>query len=296
MTNKKYTIGVDLGGTKIAAGLATKSGKIINELEILTEAKEGHKEVIKKIKDSIYAVAGKKIKQVGKIGVGAPGTVIYKEGVVMYPPNLPGWKEINLRDLLKKEFKIPVHVDNDANCAALAEAKFGAGKDVKDFVYVTISTGIGGGIIINKKIYRGAVGAAGEIGHIFISKDGKKCSCGQYGHFEGLAAGGAINRHYGVTALEVAEAAKKHKRWAFKIINEVADTVGIGFANIINILNPELIIVGGGLSNMGETLLQPIRFALRKYALPLPYQSVKIVQAKLGTKSGLKGAIALAQS
>lgn len=294
--SKKYIIGVDLGGTKIATGLATKSGKIIKETEILTEAQDGPKEVLNRIKESIYAVAGKKIKQVAKIGVGAPGTVNYKEGSVLYPPNLPGWKEVNLRDLIKKEFNAPVYVDNDANCAALAEAKYGAGQEIKDFVYVTISTGIGGGIIINKKIYRGAIGAAGEVGHMFITKDGKKCSCGQYGHFEGLAAGGAINRHYGVTALEVTEAAKKHKRWAFKIINEVADTIGLGFANIVNILNPELIVVGGGLSNMGEILLQPIRFALKKYALPLPYKSVKIVRAKLGTKSGLRGAIALAQS
>ncbi|NQU16877.1 MAG: ROK family protein [Candidatus Saganbacteria bacterium] len=290
---KKYVIGVDLGGTKIAAGLATKTGKIINELEILTEAKEGHKEVINRIIESIYAVAGKKIKQVGKIGVGAPGTVDYKEGRVLYPPNLPGWKEINLRDLLKKEFHVPVYVDNDANCAALAEAKFGAGQNISNFVYVTISTGIGGGIVINKKIYRGTIGAAGEIGHISIQREGKTCSCGQIGHFEGLAAGGAINQQYGVSPIEVHEAAQRKKRWAFKIINELADTIGLGFANIVNILNPELIIVGGGISNMGELLLQPIRFALRKYALPLPYSSVKIVRAKLGTKAGLKGAIAL---
>lgn len=294
MAVKKYVIGVDLGGTKIAAALANTKGKTVKEVTIPTEAGKGHKEVIENIKNAVYRAADKKIKEVGAIGIGAPGTVDYENGIVMHPPNLPGWKEINLKKLLKEEFGIPVLVDNDANCAALAELEFGAGIDAKNFVYVTISTGIGGGIVINRKIYRGAIGAAGEVGHISINKDGKKCSCGQHGHLEGLAAGGAIHRHYGVTAIEVEEGAKNKKQWAFKIINEVADTIGLGFANIVNILNPELIIVGGGLSNMGELLLQPIRFALRKYALPLPCSSVKIVRAKLGTKSGIRGAIALA--
>ncbi|MFC1496376.1 ROK family protein [Candidatus Margulisiibacteriota bacterium] len=293
--NGKFIIGVDLGGTKIAAALATLKGKIKKEMEFPTDAGKGPQAVIKNVARAISEVAGPNLKQVKAIGIGAPGAVLYDKGIVTYPPNLPGWKEINLKKILEKEFEIPVEVDNDANCAALAEGQFGAGVDAKNFVYVTISTGIGGGIIINKKLYRGAVGAAGELGHICIEKKGKKCSCGKLGHLEGLAAGGAIHRHYGVSPKEINAAAKNKKRWAFKIINEVADTIGLGFASVINILNPEMIIVGGGLSNMGETLLQPIRFAIRKYALPLPYQTVKIVRAKLGTKSGLYGAIALAQ-
>lgn len=289
-----FVVGIDLGGTKIATALADRSGKIKKHILIKTQAAEGPIKVISNIMDSVKKVAGKSIDKVECIGIGAPGAVIFKKGIVTYPPNLPGWKEINLKDILKKEFKTTIKVDNDANCAALAEAKYGAGKNIKNFVYVTISTGIGGGIIINGKIYRGAVGAAGEVGHVSITRDGKVCSCGQKGHLEGLAAGGAIHRHYGVTALEVEEAAIRKKPWAFKVINEIADTIGLGFANIINILNPELIVVGGGLSNMGELLLQPIRFSIKKYALPLSYSSVKIVKARLGTKAGLIGAVALA--
>lgn len=290
---KKLIIGIDLGGTKIAAGLANEKGKILKEIVVPTEAQKGHKEVLEKIKEAIRAVGEKKLNRVKAIGIGSPGTVDYENGIVLYPPNLPGWKEINLKKIIGEEFKITTYVDNDANCAALAEAKYGAGIGIKNFVYITLSTGIGGGIIIDGKLYRGIKGAAGEVGHISIMKDGKKCSCGKYGHLEGLAAGGAIHRHYGVTAIEVAKGAKEHKSWAFKIINEVADIIGLGFANIVNILNPELIVVGGGLSNMGETLLQPIRFALKKYALPLPYESVKIVKAKLGARAGLQGAISL---
>lgn len=293
MKNKKYIAGVDIGGTKIAAGLANLSGKIIAELNIPTEAIKGPEMVIYNVKESIRQVSNNFSKRIECIGIGAPGAVLFKKGIVSYPPNLPGWKEINLKEILQKEFKVPVIVDNDANCAALAEAKFGAGRNFKNFIYVTLSTGIGGGIIIDGKLYRGAIGAAGEVGHITIEKEGKKCSCGKLGHLEGLAAGGAIHKHYGVSALEIEEAAKLHKRWAFNIINEIADIIGIGFANVINILNPELVVVGGGLSNMGETLLQPIRFAVRKYAIPLSYSSVNIVRAKLGTRAGLIGAISL---
>ena len=154
-------IGVDLGGTKIAAALSTEEGKIITDVNIPTEANQGKKQVIANIKKAINNLIRGQKAQICCIGIGAPGPVLYEKGIVIEPPNLPGWKSVNLKMILEKEFKVPVSLDNDANCAALGELHFGAGRKARHFIYITLSTGIGGGIIIDKKIYRGANGSAG---------------------------------------------------------------------------------------------------------------------------------------
>lgn len=290
---KIMIIGIDLGGTKISGVLATPSGKVLMDVNIPTEAKKGKKVVFKNIKKAIdMLIMSKKVK-IKAIGIGAPGPILYEKGIVVEAPNLPGWKKVHLKEIFEKEYKVPVFVDNDANCAALAEAWFGAGKFATHFLYMTVSTGIGGGIIINKKLYRGATGSAGEFGHMTIHIDGPKCGCGHYGHLEAHASGTAMKKKMGMEAVSVELAARQGDKKALKAIEETAHYLAIGIANLVNIFNPEMVVIGGGLSNMKELLFKPIRRDFKKYALTLPAKSVKIVKAKLGNQAGVLGAVAL---
>ncbi|MFH1361332.1 MAG: ROK family protein [bacterium] len=286
-------IGIDLGGTKIAGVLTTPSGKVLTDVHLPTEASKGKKQVIENIKKAIHLLIQSQKIKLKAIGIGAPGPILYDKGIVVEAPNLPGWKRVNLKKILEKDYNVPVFVDNDANCAALAEAWFGAGKFAKHFVYITVSTGIGGGIIIDKKLYRGAIGSAGEFGHMTVKVGGPKCGCGKNGCLEALASGTALKRKTGIDAYALELAARQGDKKAIEAINEAAHYLAIGFGNIINILNPEMIIVGGGLSNMRELLFKPINAKLKDYALTLPAKSVKIVRAKLGDQAGVLGAAAL---
>src|SRR3989338_1901375 len=289
-------IGIDLGGTKIAAALATPDGKIVTDVNIPTEAQKGKKQVIDNLKKAVYTlIRGQKVK-ISCLGLGVPGPILYEKGIVIEPPNLPGWKQVNLKKILEKEFKVPVHLDNDANCAALAEAFFGAGQKARHFIYMTISTGIGGGIIVDRKIYRGAIGAAGGFGHMVLDSKGYVCGCGNVVCLEALASGSAIKKRAGMDAISVELAARQGDKKAQKVIAVTAHYLAVGIANLVNIFNPELVILGGGVSKMRELLLTPIRKEFKDYALSLPAKSVKIVRAKLGTKSGVLGAVALCLS
>jgi len=286
-------IGVDLGGTKIAAALANADGKIITDITLPTEAKKGKKYVIDNLKKAIYTLAKGHKATIDCIGIGVPGPILYEKGIVIEPPNLPGWKRVNLKKLLEKEFNVPIHVDNDANCAALAEARFGAGKKAHNFIYMTISTGIGGGIIIDRKLYRGTIGAAGEFGHMIIDSKGFTCGCGNVGCLEALGSGTAIKKRAGMDAIAVELAARQGDKEAQQVIRETAHYLAIGISNLVNIFNPEMVILGGGVSKMRELLLTPIRKEFRQYALKLTARGVKIVRAKLGSESGVLGAVAL---
>ena len=286
-------IGVDLGGTKIAAALAYSTGKVITDLTLPTEAAKGKKQVLANLKKAIYTLAQGNKAKITCIGVGVPGPILYDKGIVIEPPNLPGWKRVNLKKILQDEFKVPVHIDNDANCAALAEARFGAGKKARHFIYMTISTGIGGGIIIDRKLYRGMIGAAGEFGHMIIDSKGFTCGCGNVGCLEALGSGTAIKKRSGMDAIAVELSARQGDKKAIAVIEETAHYLAIGIANLVNIFNPELVIVGGGVSKMRELLLDPIRKEFKKYALTLTAKNVKIVRAKLGSESGMLGAVAL---
>jgi glucokinase len=286
-------IGIDLGGTKIAGVLITPSGEILTDIQVPTEASKGKERVLRNIKKAIRLLYHEHRQEVSSIGIGAPGPILYEKGIIVEAPNLPGWKRVNLRKILEREFKIPVNLDNDANCAALAEARFGAGKKARNFIYITVSTGIGGGIVINKNLYRGTIGAAGEIGHMIIDPHGPQCGCGNFGCLEALASGSALKRMTGMDPLAVELAARQGNKKALRAIKEIAHYLAIGIANLVNIFNPELVIIGGGLSNMRELLLVPIRQEFKKYAMTLSARSVRIVRARLGTKAGALGAAAL---
>ncbi len=184
---QKYAIGVDLGGSSIKIGIVSETGKLINKISVKTEAEKGPKSVIEKIVHGIYDLTEKSKYKISGIGIGCPGVVTPGKGIVEKPPNLPGWDKVNIGKIISKEFKRQVFVDNDANAAAIGELTFGSGKKYKSFIMITLGTGVGGGIVIDKKIYHGDFGAAGEIGHISIDYNGPKCNCGSYGCIEAYA-------------------------------------------------------------------------------------------------------------
>lgn len=315
---KRFIIGVDLGGTKIATGIIDINGKILSKNKEPTLIKNGPEGVIsqmirmveenlKKIKISLKEVKG--------IGIGAAGPLDTKKGIIIEPPNLPGWKNVQLVKPFKEKFSLPVYLDNDANAACLGEWYFGAGKGTKNMVYLTVSTGIGGGVIIEGKLYHGANDNAGEIGHMTINPDGPLCGCGNRGCLEAHASGTSIARYAKeilkgykgktlilefsenniekVTAEIVFKSAKAGDRLAEKIVNKTSEYLGIGVANVINIFNPEKVVLGGGVTKAGEMLFKIVRKVAKERAMSSLFKAVKIVPAKLKGDVGIIGAATL---
>lgn len=289
-------IGVDLGGTKILTSLADTEGKIISTVRIDTQAKLGPEKVIANIIKSINLVAKQArvpLSRISKIGIGAPGPIL-GQAIVVSPPNLPGWRNVNIKSILQRELNKKIYVENDANAAAFGEFSFGAGKGFKNLIYITLSTGIGGGIIIDGKVYTGSIGTAGEIGHMVIDPKGPKCGCGNRGCLEALAAGPAIAKMAGQkSALEAELAARRGNKKAQNAINKAAKYIGIGIGNLNNILNPDIFVIGGGVSNMGRLLLDPVKHWARQYSMEASRKSLIIVPAKLKNNAGVMGAIAI---
>ena len=290
-------IGIDLGGTKILTALSDNKGRVIATVKMDTQAKLGVNKVVDNIIETVNIVllkAGIPKSKISAIGIGAPGPIAGNSAIVS-PPNLPGWKRVNLKKMLEKALRKPVFVENDANAAALAEYRFGSGRGTKNFIFLTVSTGIGGGIILNGKLFGGASGTAGEVGHMVIDPNGPKCGCGNRGCLEALAAGPAIARMAGrKDALQAELAARKGDKKALKAINDAGMYIGIGIANLNNLLNPELFAIGGGISNMKELIFKPIRYWAKECSLTEPAKTLKIVPARLKTEAGVMGAIAVA--
>lgn len=315
-----YYLGIDLGGTKISTALMDREGDILAQDYRPTLAKGGQEAVLQRILDATQAVmsqADATADQVIAIGVGAPGPMEAKEGILTAPPNLPGWVNVPLKRLIEEGTGIRTFLENDANAAALAEFHYGAGIGSKNMIYVTVSTGIGGGIILNRELYYGSNGAAGEVGHMTLLRDGPLCGCGNRGHLEALASGTAIAREarerlargiqtrigvlaHGdpeqVTAQLVAQAAADGDAEAQEIIHHAMEFLGIGMANLANIFNPDLIVIGGGLTNLGELLFEPVRRIVRNTAFDIIADNVQVVPAKLGSDVGVIGAAAVAIS
>jgi glucokinase len=310
-----FLIGVDLGGTKIHTALADREGQVLSEVRIPTEATKGPEWVIKRILDTInqtIQVAGINQGSVLGVAVGSPGPLSIKTGVVHSAPNL-GWHEVPLRKLLEERLQKPVYIDNDANLAALGEHVYGAGRGVAHMVFITVSTGVGCGIILNGRVFHGVDGGAGELGHMKIMPDGPLCSCGSRGCLEALASGTAIARvarelvatgegasilkHSGgnpgeITAITVTAAAAAGDEEAAGIVAEAARYLGIGISNVINIFNPELIVLGGGVMEIGQPLWQGVWKEVNSKALPSPRMQVRLVSAALGQRAGVLGAVA----
>lgn len=313
------TIGIDLGGSKILAAVIDRQGRVLSAERSTTPADEGHEAVIRSIVASANsALAGASLSpsQLFAVGVGAPGLVDPETGIVATSPHLPGWCDIPLRDLIQERLGRRTFLINDANAAAIGELCFGAARSARNFIYITLSTGIGGGIVIDGKVYSGAIGAAGEVGHMTIDDDGPQCNCGNRGCWEALASGTALAREArqriregaatsiprcagsgveGITAETVHRAAKQGDGLARELIERTGHYVGVGLANLINIFNPELIVIGGGLSNIGDMLFEPALRVASERAYGASFRAVRFAPAELGPNSGVIGAAAHAR-
>jgi len=311
-------LGVDLGGSKILTAVVKPRGEMLSSDESTTPATESHEVVIQSIIDSVHSAlkhASCTISEISAIGIGAPGISNPEAGILFTSPNLPGWRNVLLRDIIQNKLDKKAFLINDANAAALGELYFGAARGTHNFIYITLSTGIGGGIVINGKIYTGAIGTAGEVGHMTIDDNGPLCNCGNKGCWEALASGTALAREAKrrikegtktailkyvdgdsekVTAQIIHSAAEQGDKLAKDLIARTGYYVGVGMANLINIFNPELIVIGGGLSNIGDMLLKPAFKVATERSYKEAFQAVRFVAAGLGRNSGVLGAAAFA--
>ncbi|MFO7290549.1 MAG: ROK family protein [Bacillota bacterium] len=301
-------IGVDVGGTKIAAARVEPDGSLSRRFRADTRADEGPDGVIERICQGIEQVMGEE--KVEGIGIACPGPLDARTGVVLSPPNLPGWDRIPLKDRLEERFGVPVRVENDANAAAWGEYLLGAGRGADPMVYITVSTGIGGGIVLDGRLYRGADTFAGEIGHTIVDPGGAPCSCGRRGCLEALASGTAIAR-------AAAEAVRKGNRRireaggsepraehvfaayrdgdedASRIVREAVRHLAIGISNIVHLFNPRAVVIGGGVARAGDALFAPLRERIRAFLMPSFAGTFELLPAKLGEDAGVVGAAAL---
>ena len=311
-------IGIDVGGTNVKIALVDDKGKIIYSNSVPTYANMGYEYTVNNIKQAIRDLlkeTNTSSKDIEGIGFGFPGQVDYQHGVVRLAPNIPGWVNVPIAKVFEEEFKIPTRVDNDVRCAALGELNFGAGKGCENLICITVGTGIGSGLIINGKLVRGASNSAGEIGHIKLDMTGGPlCGCGDRGCLEAFASGPSIvsmaeeyirggkSTKYrelanpDITPYIVSEAAKQGDRVAQKIFTIMGEYIGIGLTSVVNLLNPEKIIIGGGVADAGEILLNPIREMIAKRAIPVSADAVEVVPAQLGNTAGVIGASLLIKS
>jgi glucokinase len=320
---KRWVIGVDLGGTNIVVGVLPLNGgdgQVLALLEARTEAVRGAKFVVDRIihmveasiADVLSGHGGERSDFAG-IGIGSPGPLNRKTGTIINTPNL-GWRNFPLRDLIANSVGLPAALDNDANCATYGEWWLGAGKEVDSLVGFTLGTGIGGGIVLNGEIFHGASDAAGEMGHMTLDSTGRKCKCGNYGCLEAYASGPAIalravegieagaetvlpdlvnGRLEDITAATVYEGAVLGDAYSNEVMKETAKFLGTGIANIVNILNPEMVVIAGGVTRAGDHLFVPLRAEVRRRAFKSAEEACSIVPAQLVGTAGVIGAIAM---
>ena len=323
MTDKKWIIGVDLGGTNIVVGVLPMeggSGEVLALRSHPTEAQRGAKFVVDRINHLIDDARAEVLDRQGGapadfagVGIGSPGPLNRKAGIVINTPNL-GWRNFPLRDLVSNAVGLPAVLDNDANCATYGEWWLGAGRNVDTLVGLTLGTGIGGGIVLHGEIFHGVSDAAGEIGHTTIEANGRKCKCGNYGCLEAYASGPAIalravegieagaesmlpdlvdGRLEGITAATVYEAVVLGDPYANEVMRETAKFLGAGIANVINMLNPEMIVIAGGVTKAGDHLFLPLKAEVRKRAFRSALDSCQICPAQLPGTAGVIGAAAV---
>lgn len=312
-----YIVGIDIGGTKLATVVADGNGNILQKVRKPTESEKGPQHAVRLLLEMVneaIQLAGLKREDISGIGVSCGGPLDTKTGVVYSPPNLPGWDALPLKDFIEGEFHIPTIIENDANAGALAEWRFGGGRGYNYVLYMTMSTGIGGGIVANGQVYHGANDSAGEVGHQILLPNGPLCGCGKRGCLEALCSGPAIARRAQAAIRErpqtqllaladgqidrvrsehVLEAARNGDALALSLINETAYYMGWGIANLVNILNPEIVLIGTIAVAAGDLLLDPIRRTVTEMAMQRPAEVVKIMPSELGDSVGDLAAIAL---
>ncbi|MBM3215673.1 ROK family protein [Candidatus Poribacteria bacterium] len=314
----KYALAVDLGGTYIKAGLVAQDGTMTHTRQVRTSADAGGAVVgsqIAEVARAIFAESALRRDIVG-IGLGSPGLISADTGVIHFSPNFEGWTDIPLADYVKAELRelssLPVFLENDVNAMTLGELTFGAGKGCRYLVGMTLGTGVGGGVVIDGKVYHGKTNMAGEIGHMTVLPDGRQCGCGNFGCLEAMVgtagliertrakmSAGARSRLLAniddLTPRMIADAAKEGDGVALDIFAETGRYIGIILGSIANLLNPEMAVIGGGISAAGEEILfRHIRDEARRRAMDTPADTMRIVPAALGNDAGMAGAATLA--
>lgn len=306
-------LAVDLGGTNIRAALVTSAGVIRHLIAQPTHAEEGPQAVISRIAALVQdVIAHENLAPDVPVGVAAPGPLNPHTGGLLFAPNLPDWRNMPLRDILAAQLQRPVVIGNDGNAAALGEALFGAGQHHHSIIYIGLGTGVGGGIVIDGKVIDGVHGLGGEVGHIPVDINGPRCHCGGIGCIEAYAGGWAIARDGRIlvrserslaiwdaaldgpiTAEAVAKAASNGDVAAKSVFERAGRALGVGLAGLVNVFNPELIVIGGGLAAAGDLILDTVRATISLYAMRQIYPDVSIVRSTLGTRTGILGAAAL---
>jgi glucokinase len=319
--NQRYFIGIDLGGTNIKFGIVSEKGKVLQKGVLSAQVNLGRGAILnnmnKAVEESLSFARLKNIKIKG-IGVGSPGTVNLNSGKIEGScPNLPQMVNVNLKGWLSKSFKFPIYVDNDANVMALAESKFGAAKGYKDALCLTLGTGIGGGIILDGKLFHGSNFAGAEFGHMTICYNGRKCNCGGIGCLEMYASAPAMVKDARwllrrdrksvireliqedaskLTTEVIFEAEKKGDVLASNVINQACAYLGAGIASAVNLLNPQVVVIGGGVSEGGLSFIRRIEKEVKGRAFPSATKNLKVVRAKLGNDAGFIGAAMLVEN
>lgn len=320
LTMSEYIIGIDLGGTNIKSSIFNSEFQLIHERSDQTEASVGPLHVLNRIKSIILEMISQKgINRalIKCMGMGIPGLLDPEEGLSIFSPNFPDWENIHVVNQMKAEFDFPVFIDNDVRVNLYGEWIFGAGIGYKNLVLITLGTGLGSGIVNDGKILYGTTASAGEIGHMNMFRQGRPCRCGSSGCLgryvsaigmvrtftEKMEEGkdSVVQQWVGdnrteITARMISDAYDLGDSLAIEVMHETGEMLGFGLSNVINLLNPEVIIVGGGMSEAGDRLLNSVRETIGNHALKLSSQTCKIIQAKLGGRAGMIGAAVYANN
>lgn len=297
MTPPRLALAFDLGGTQLRAAVVDDTGQVLRRSAVLTEVKGGPPAIISQMMQLAVEVAGDDRSRVATAGAAAPGPLDSEQGTIIDIPTLPGWTGFPLARVLSERLGLPVVLENDGIAAAYGEWKFGAGRGLSHLVYVTVSTGIGGGVVADGQLLRGRRGMAGHIGHMMIDRNGPTCLCGGTGCFEAMASGSAFAsaaRAAGFADARVlVAAARRNDPTALQVLAHQGDILGYGFASLLHLYSPQRLIMGGGVSGALDLLAPHIRKQIECHAMP-PFRAVDVIAAKLGDNAGLVGAAGLA--
>ena len=314
MNKKDLIIGVDFGATFIKVGLLDIRGHIIKKSDFSSKGYASRDKLIDRIVHEVNTIMAPAKSRVLGLGVGVPGPVDYKRGVIYNLTNVRGWRNVPLRDILKKKVGMPVFIDNDANAACAGEARWGAGKGYKDIVCITLGSGVGTAVILDGKIYRGRGYSAVEMGHICIDRNGPRCNCGANGCIETFLGNSYIvkaairdlkkgkrsvllkladGKYSNITPKLIDQAAKMGDKFCIDIWKQAGENLGIGLTGIVNTFNPEIIIIGGGLSKAGELLFSSVRETVKGRAMKVFTSDLRIKRARFIEDAGTFGAASL---
>lgn len=311
----KYVIGVDLGGTNARAALITSEGKIVAQARRPSLQDHPAETTLDQIVDACrqaLSEGGATVEQLRGVGIGLPGIMNSSKGICYWSPNFEHWKDVPVGAYVSEKLGVPAFILNDAKCAGLGEFIYGAGRDVQHMVMITLGTGIGGAFFVDGKLLMGPSGSVGEVGHHTIDPNGRRCGCGNFGCWEAMCARDAIIERadrklqagrdsllremmssQGVTPDLISRAAAAGDALALEVIQEIGFLVGLGVSNLINMMNPDRFVIGGGIAQAGELLFAPIRRTVKSRAVPLQARIAEIVPAQLGDNAGVMGAAAL---